>query len=132
MSGDEGSKRLEGVANDQLELRKLLENLDSSEKIAEKAFQYDLKTHIESMNSAQTELKAIPEKFQDLTKSLEDFQSSKNDFSLVFEKGFDELLGSLRKLNEKLSLVSTELTDMEVSQRLCDNSIIIFIILMRY
>ena len=36
LSGDEGSKRLEGVFQDQIELRKMLENLNSSENVASK------------------------------------------------------------------------------------------------
>ena len=82
------------------------------------AFQSDLKNHIESINSARSEIKEIPEKITDISKNLENLETSQSEFSHVFETGFEELLGSVRSLNEKLDGVFSDLTEMESRQRL--------------
>ena len=82
------------------------------------AFQSDLKTHIESINSARSEIKEIPEKVTDISKNLENLETSQSEFSHDFETGFEELLGSVRSLNEKLDGVFSDLTEMESRQRL--------------
>ena len=84
------------------------------------AFQSDLKTHIESINSARSEIKEIPEKITDISKNIENFETSQSEFSHDFETGFEELLGSVRSLNEKLDGVFSDLTEMESRQRLGD------------
>ena len=84
------------------------------------ALQSDLKDHIESINSARSEIKEIPEKITDISKNLENLETSKSEFSHVFETGFEELLGSVRSLNEKLDGVFSDLTVMESRQRLGD------------
>ena len=85
------------------------------------AFQSDLKTHIESINSARSEIKEIPEKITDISKNIENFETSRSEFSHDFETGFEELLGSVRSLNEKLDGVFSDLTEMESRQRLGDS-----------
>ena len=77
-----------------------------------------MKNHIESINSARSEIKEIPEKITDISKNLENLETSQSEFSHVFETGFEELLGSVRSLNEKLDGVFSDLTEMESRQRL--------------
>ena len=77
-----------------------------------------VENHIESINSARSEIKEIPEKVTDISKNLENFETSRSEFSYDFETGFEELLGSVRSLNEKLDGVFSDLTEMESRQRL--------------
>ena len=55
-----------------------------------------VENHIESINSARSEIKEKPEKITDISRNLENLETSKNEFSHVFETGFEELIGSLK------------------------------------
>ena len=44
-----------------------------------------VENHIESINSARSEIKEIPEKITDISRNLENLETSKNEFSHVFE-----------------------------------------------
>ena len=74
------------------------------------------------MNSARSEMKEIPEKVTEISKDIENLETSRSEFSHVFETGFEELLGSVRSLNEKLDGVFSDLTEIETRQRLGDTS----------